>query len=210
MAVISDWDRTTSSDWEFLAGRLSYDATNDWIENNNGYGTTAQYTVDGTTADLKVTATFYNAIDNTANSVNPAMFLRHNAATGDPFASSGIRVVWLNDSNSLGQVLIYEDDSLAQAPTFTAVTGLGANATSWTATVELNGTAITLYVNGSSVWSGTTTAAITGNYTALTLNGLTGAEDNVLIGWKVEDLTAATAIRRPAAAPVWRQTLGLT
>ena len=47
MAVISDWDRTTSSDWEFLAGRLSYDATNDWIENNNGYGTTAQYTVDG-------------------------------------------------------------------------------------------------------------------------------------------------------------------
>ena len=51
MAVISDWDRTTSSDWEFLAGRLSYDATNDWIENNNGYGTTAQYTVDGTTAD---------------------------------------------------------------------------------------------------------------------------------------------------------------
>ena len=34
MAVISDWDRTTSSDWEFLAGRLSYDATNDWIENN--------------------------------------------------------------------------------------------------------------------------------------------------------------------------------
>ena len=102
MAVISDWDRTTSSDWEFLAGRLSYDATNDWIENNNGYGTTAQYTVDGTTADLKVTATFYNAIDNTANSVNPAMFLRHNAATGDPFASSGIRVVWLNDSNSLG------------------------------------------------------------------------------------------------------------
>ena len=42
MAVISDWDRTTSSDWEFLAGRLSYDSTNDWIENNNGYGTTAQ------------------------------------------------------------------------------------------------------------------------------------------------------------------------
>lgn len=174
-------DLSSSTGFYFPAGALEYDATNDWIENNQTYTTW----VNGTTLvgpNVKFSIDILIAEDLTADSFYPGLLVRCPDTTSYADGTS-LFVRFCIENGSCGQILLDQNGTFT-APTFTAVTGLSEDDSVITLGVLVDSFNIMrCYINNVEVYRQVVTAPLTGDYVAASISE---THLHYITGWFVE------------------------
>jgi hypothetical protein len=196
MAVILDDTITSSANWELPASQITRNATDDDFEYaGTGFAAAARCSVSATSADHKVTAYCRNAASVASEEVVLDIEVRRSAATGDPVGASVdcYQVRFIVTSGTHDTILVYQVVSGTQ--TFLtalspSVGSLDGSGTTYTFAVEISGSNMTFYCNGTSTGTYSDSSVTTGNFTATRIQQQTTASALRMTEWLIETLEA--------------------